>query len=88
MTFARISYFVLLAGSGILFIFELSFASPSWYAANASLTRSIVALVILFVWYISKVDRPYLIMSMPLRVVMGLTGLLSLGVMVMTITSS
>ena len=80
MTAKRIAYFVFFTISSLFFVTQL-LVSPGARLADDGLIKSTALLVIVLVFYISQSDKPYLVKSTPLRLIIGVTGLLGMVVM-------
>jgi hypothetical protein len=84
MTIKRIGYYAFFSISGLFFLTQLTLGSDSSRLSERGLINSTALLVMFIVLYISKMDKAYLIQSIPLRVIGGTTSLLGLILVVIS----
>lgn len=83
MNLKRIGYYTFFAIGGLFFLVQL-FVSTSARLANGALIKSTGLLVMIIILYISRTEKSYLISSIPLRIVIGMTSLLGMAAVILT----
>ena len=84
MAVKRFFYYALLTIAGIFFLAHIIFGWAALRSGGDPLTKSTAALVLFVVFFISQSDRAYLIKSIPLRIIMGVTC--GLGLIVVAVS--
>jgi len=81
MTLTRGSYFVIFGGLSTFFIAHLAVGHIFSEATDKDTTKTLLFAMICLTLFITKADKAYLRQSIPLRVMMGITGILGLVVL-------
>lgn len=85
MTIKRFGYYVFLSIAGLFFLAQLIIGPSKARLNDGGLISSTALMVMFLVLYISKMDKAYLICSIPLRVIMCVTGILGVILVVTSI---
>lgn len=81
MTFQRGNYFFAYGCFSTFFITHLILERLIAPESDQSLSKSVIFAVMCLTFFILRIDRPYLIKSMQLRIMIGICGSLSLIVL-------
>lgn len=71
-------YYLVLVVSGLFFLAHIALGWASLRSGHDPLIKSTAVLVLFVVFFISQTDKAYLVSSIPLRVIMGVTCCLGL----------
>ena len=79
MSLARSGYFLAFGSLSIFFIYHLIIGRTFSQTIDKEMTKSLLFAVGCLTLFITKTDKPYLIRSIPLRMMMGTSAALGLA---------
>lgn len=85
MSLTRGCYFFAFGGLSIFFIAHLILGPIFSQAFDKDMTKSLLFSTIFLTSFITRADKPYLVQSIPLRVMIGISSILGLIVFVTVI---